>query len=165
MSKTDIAKPRRGSRRSGQPAHDGGAGRQTGHSYVRLLGIQTTDTAGLLEEVREGLSYSSWDRFLESTGLTKEAASHFVQITSRTLARRKEAGRLHPDESDRLVRAARIFSQAVGLFEGNEEAARRWLTSPQPALGGSSPWDYAATEIGAREVENLIGRLEYGIPS
>ncbi len=165
MSKTNMAKPRRGSRRSKQPARDPGAGRPTGHSYVSLLGIQTTDTAGLLEEVREGLAYSSWDRFLQSTGLTKEAASHFMQITSRTLARRKEAGRLHPDESDRLVRAARIFSLAAGLFEGEEEAARRWLTSPQPALGGTSPWNYAATEIGAREVESLIGRLEHGIPS
>ncbi len=165
MSKTNIAKPRRGAARSKPPVREPGAGGATGHSYVSLLGIQTTDTAGLLEEVREGLAYSSWDRFLQSTGLTKEAASHLVQITSRTLARRKESGRLHPDESDRLVRAARIFSQAVALFEGHEEAARRWLTSPQPALGGSSPWNYAATEIGAREVEGLIGRLEHGIPS
>jgi putative toxin-antitoxin system antitoxin component (TIGR02293 family) len=82
-----------------------------------------------------------------------------------TDGRDQPEGRLQPDESDRLVRAARIFAQAVGLFEGDEEAARRWLTSPQPALGGSTPWDYAATEIGAREVENLIGRLEHGIPS
>ena len=63
------------------------------------------------------------------------------------------------------MRAARIFSLAVGLFDGDGEAARRWLTHPQAALEGSTPWDYAATEIGAREVANLIGRLEYGIPS
>ncbi|MFI5458961.1 MAG: antitoxin Xre/MbcA/ParS toxin-binding domain-containing protein [Isosphaerales bacterium] len=165
MSKTDVATPRRDSGRSKQAARDHGAGRPAGHSYVSLLGIQAFDTAGLLERVRAGLAYSSWDRFLQSTGLAKDAACDFVQITPRTLARRKEEGRLHPDESDRLVRAARIFSQAVGLFEGDEQAARRWLTVPQPALGGSTPWDYAATEIGAREVESLIGRLEHGIPS
>jgi putative toxin-antitoxin system antitoxin component (TIGR02293 family) len=51
------------------------------------------------------------------------------------------------------------------LFEGDANAARQWLTAPQPALGGSTPGDYAATELGAREVENLIGRLEHGIPS
>jgi putative toxin-antitoxin system antitoxin component (TIGR02293 family) len=72
---------------------------------------------------------------------------------------------LRPDESDRLVRAARVFSQAVGLFEGDGNAARQWLTVPQPALGGSTPWEYAATDLGAREVEGLIGRLEHGIPS
>jgi len=165
MSKPNVATPRRGSGRSKQAARDHGAGRPAGHSYVSLLGIQTFDTAGLLERVREGLAYSCWDRFLQSTGLAKETAAHFVQITPRTLVRRKEQGRLHPDESDRLVRAARIFSQAVGLFEGDQHAARQWLTVPQPALGGSTPWDYAATEIGAREVESLIGRLEHGIPS
>jgi len=165
MSKTNVALTRRDSGRSKRAARDHGEGGLAGHSYVSLLGIQAFDTAGLLERVREGLAYSSWERFLESTGLAKETASHFVQITPRTLARRKEQGRLHPDESDRLVRAARIYSQAVGLFAGVEKAARQWLTVPQPALGGSTPWEYAATEIGAREVESLIGRLEHGIPS
>ena len=165
MSQTNVAKPRRESGRSKPSGRDRGAPPPGGHSYVTMLGIQTVDTAGLLERVREGIAYTSWDRFLSSTGLTKEAASQLVQITPRTLVRRKKEGRLHPDESDRLVRAARIFSQAVGLFEGDEEAARRWLTAPQPALGGSTPWEYATTEIGAREVESLIGRLEHGIPS
>jgi len=165
MSKTNVATTRRGSGRSKRATRDHGEGPSAGHSYVSLLGIHAFDTAGLLERVREGLAYSSWDRFLESTGLAKETAIHFVQITPRTLARRKQEGRLHPDESDRLVRAARTFSQAVGLFEGDEKAAREWLTVPQPALGGSTPWDYAATELGAREVESLIGRLEHGIPS
>jgi len=165
MSKTKVAKPSRGSRRSAQAARDQDVSRSAGHSYVSLLGIQTIDTTGLLEAVRKGLRYGSWDRFLETTGLTKEEASHFVQITFRTLARRKEEGRLHPEKSDRLIRAARIFSQAVGLFAGDGEAAWQWLTRPQSALGGSSPWNYAATEIGAREVESLIGRLEHGIPS
>jgi putative toxin-antitoxin system antitoxin component (TIGR02293 family) len=88
----------------------------------------------------------------------------YLQGRWQRFASRKEKGRLHPDESAPEIRA-RIFSQAVGLFEGDEEAARRWLTGPQPALGGSTPWDYAATEIGAREVERLIGRLGHGIPS
>ena len=164
MAKTNMATTRRDSGRSKQAARDQGEGRPAGHSYASLLGIQAFDTASLLERVREGLAYSSWERFLETTGLAKERASHFVQITLRTLARRKEAGRLHPDESDRLVRAARIFSQAVGLFGGDQQGARQWLTVPQQALGGSTPWDYASTEIGAREVESLIGRLEHGIP-
>jgi putative toxin-antitoxin system antitoxin component (TIGR02293 family) len=165
MSKTNVATTRRGSGRSKRAARDHGEPGPVGHPYVSLLGIQALDTAGLLDRVREGLVYSSWDAFLESTGLAKKTASHFVRITTRTLARRKREGRLRPDESDRLVRAARLFAQAVGLFEGDEKAARQWLNVPQPALGGSTPWDFAATEIGAREVEGLIGRLEHGIPS
>lgn len=139
--------------------------RGAGHSYVTLLGLQTFDTAVLRQRIREGLAYRSWVQFLQNTGLTKEEANLLVSIAPRTLVRRKEEGRLHPDESDRLVRAARIFSQAVELFEGDAKSARAWLSRPQSALGGATPLDYAATEIGAREVENLIGRLEYGIPT
>jgi putative toxin-antitoxin system antitoxin component (TIGR02293 family) len=165
MSKTSAARPLPYSGRSKLAVSDQGVVRLSGHSFVTLLGLPTSDVAGLRERIQEGLNYRSWDRFLESTGLSNEAVIQVVQIPPRTLARRKSEGRLRPDESDRLVRAARIFSLAVDLFDGDVEAARRWLTQPQPALGGSTPWDYAATEIGAREVENLIGRLEYGIPS
>ena len=136
-----------------------------GHPYVSLLGLRTFDTAGLRERVREGLAYRSWTQFLQNTRLPKDMALHVVGIAPRTIARRKAEGRLHPDESDRLVRAARIFSQAVALFVGDDQAAREWLSRPQPALGGSTPVDYAASEIGAREVENLMGRLEHGIPT
>jgi putative toxin-antitoxin system antitoxin component (TIGR02293 family) len=86
-------------------------------------------------------------------------------LSPTTLRRRKLDGRLRADESDRLVRLARIFDQAFDLFAGNAEQARGWLTSSQPALHGATPLEYAATEIGAREVESLIGRLEHGIPS
>lgn len=139
--------------------------RSAGHPYVRLLGLPGQDTAALLGRVREGLAYRAWDQFLRNTGLDRETAAHLVGIAPRTLARRKEEARLNPEESDRLIRAARIFSRAVDLFSGDVPSARGWLSRPQPALGGATPLDYAASELGSREVENLIGRLEHGIPT
>jgi putative toxin-antitoxin system antitoxin component (TIGR02293 family) len=133
--------------------------------YAQLVGLDVRETPELLKRVKEGLAYSSWESFLRNTRLTKEDAVGLVQISPRTLSRRKEEGRLHPDESDRLMRGARLFAQTVELFEGDVEAANKWFTSSQPALGGSTPIEYAATEIGAQEVEALIGRLEHGIPS
>jgi putative toxin-antitoxin system antitoxin component (TIGR02293 family) len=67
-------------------------------------------------------------------------------------------------ESDRLLRLAEIFQfqGASDLFEGNTAAARKWLQSPEKGLGNVSPIDYAVTDIGACEVRNLIGRVEYG---
>src|SRR5262245_46758478 len=128
MSKTKLARPPRDAGRSRSSPRAHSLAPAAGHSYVALLGIETFDTASLLAQVRQGIAYGSWERFLQSTGLTKEAASRLIQITPRTLARRKEEGRLQPGESDRLLRAARIFSQAVGLFEGDEAAAQRWVT-------------------------------------
>jgi putative toxin-antitoxin system antitoxin component (TIGR02293 family) len=59
------------------------------------------------------------------------------------------------------MRFARLLGKAVEVM-GNEEAGREWLTTPAFGLGGAIPLDYAETEAGAREVENLLGRIEYG---
>ena len=133
------------------------------HSYVVLLGLRTFDTGKLLKSVEEGLSFSAFERFQRNIELPVAVLTALVQIPLRTLTRRKEQGRLQPDESDRLVRASRIFGKALELFEGDPEAARSWLSGSQTALGGAIPLNIAKSELGAREVENLIGRLEHGV--
>ena len=85
-------------------------------------------------------------------------------MSPRTLVRRKVRGRFSADESDRLLRAARILGRALELFEGDRDAAMKWMLNAQPALG-ASPIDAARTELGAREVENLVGRIEHGVYS
>jgi putative toxin-antitoxin system antitoxin component (TIGR02293 family) len=133
--------------------------------YASLLGLKASRTQELITQIKRGLAYTAWESFIRNTDFRKEDAVGLVQITARTLSRRKEEGRLQPDESDRLVRAARILGHALDLFEGDKESARGWLMTSQPALGGSTPLEYATTDVGAREVEALIGRLEHGIPA
>jgi putative toxin-antitoxin system antitoxin component (TIGR02293 family) len=101
--------------------------------------------------------------FQKLSGLSWAQVSNWIGIPLRTLTRRQSEGKLHWDESDRLWRATRLFDMAVSLFEGDVAAARRWLETPQPGLGGETPLEFASTGAGAREVENLIGRLEYGV--
>jgi putative toxin-antitoxin system antitoxin component (TIGR02293 family) len=141
------------------------SGRTEGHFYVALLGLRAYEPLALYRHVRRGLAYSSFVRFQRNTNLSARTVAELIQIPSRTLTRRKSEGKLAPEESDRLVRASRIFGRAMELFEGDNEAARVWLTSPQPAVGGLVPLELARTDVGASEVENLIGRLEHGIPS
>ncbi len=128
-----------------------------------LIGLKSAGTSELIDHIKKGLEYSSIEHFTRKASLRREEVIGIARISSRTLIRRKEKGRLSPDESDRLVRAARIFSRAQQLFEGDLSAVNRWLKTSQPALGGATPLEYAATEAGAREVEALINRLEYGI--
>lgn len=86
-----------------------------------------------------------------------------IGIPGRTLARRKASGKLAPEESERLLRISNLFEKCVELFEGDVTAAVNWLTSPKKALDNHPPLLYARTELGAREVEELIGRLEHGV--
>lgn len=141
------------------------SGRTEGYFYVALLGLRTYDALTLYRHLRKGLAYSAVGRFQRNTSLSGAVISRLIQTPTRTLTRRKTEGKLSPEESDRLVRAARVFGRAMELFEGDADAARLWLTAPQPALGGLIPLELAGTEVGATEVEGLVGRLEYGIPS
>ena len=83
-------------------------------------------------------------------------------LSRATIEKRKAAGRLTPDESGKVVCYARLLGHAVHLFGGLEEA-RQWLKAPQGRLHGAVPLDYAKTDLGAREVENLLTELAYGI--
>ena len=65
--------------------------------------------------------------------------------------------------SKRLLRLSSLFEKCVDLYEGDVAAAVDWLTSPKKALNRQTPLLYARTELGAREVEDLIGRLDHGI--
>jgi putative toxin-antitoxin system antitoxin component (TIGR02293 family) len=135
------------------------------HTYAALLGLRTFDSAGLRERVAAGLPFQTMERFQSKLDLPMTELADLLHIRTRTLSRRKEEGRLRPDESDRLLRASRLFGKILDLFEGDLDKARRWFATPQEALGGATPLHYARTDIGCREVENLVGRLEYGIPT
>jgi putative toxin-antitoxin system antitoxin component (TIGR02293 family) len=133
------------------------------HAYVILLGLDTFDPPDLLRAVKRGFSYRTFERFRRNTALPVERMTDLVDIPRRTLTRRKREGRFLPDESDRLLRASRLFGRTLELFEGDRDAATEWLMTAQAALGGAAPLDLARTEVGAREVERLVGRLDHGV--
>ena len=128
-----------------------------------LLGLNAGNTADLIREVRNGFDPATVNRFLASTGLTQKQSCLFAAIPPRSLSRRTAGGRLSPERSDRVLRAARLFEQATDAFGGDAAAARAWLQAPARSLGGESPLVLAATEVGAREVERVLGRLEHGV--
>ncbi len=97
-------------------------------------------------------------------GLPMEKLAPLLGISKATLHRRKIAGKLAAFESDRVVRLARLLGMACFVM-ASKEAGRQWLCSPQVGLGGAVPLEYAETELGAREVENLLGRIEHGVYS
>lgn len=118
----------------------------------------------LIEKIKEGLPIYELDALQASLDLPMDRLSPMLGISKATLHRRKEAGRLDQGESDRLIRFARLVGKAVEVLE-TVENARLWLSSPQVSLGGAVPLEFAETEVGAREVEDLLNRIEYGVYS
>ena len=118
----------------------------------------------LIRQIQKGLRFSELETLQNSIGLPFDQLAAKLCISRSTLQRRKAAGRLSPNESDKVIRYSRLLHQA-GDFFGDIEKARAWLKHPQYGLGGAVPLDYARTEAGAREVENLLGRMKYGVYS
>jgi len=127
------------------------------------LGLSAANPAELIRQLERGFSFKTLEALESRSGLALSRLAATIGIPERTLARRKVSRRLTPDESERLLRISTVFEDAVDLFEGDVTAAVNWLTTPRRALGDRPPLTYARTELGAREVENLIGRLEHGI--
>ena len=115
-----------------------------------------------IQEIRKGLPIGAFFQLQEKLGVGTTQLAEVVGIPVRTLQRRKDEGRLTKDESDRLDRVRNLMSHATGVFE-SETAARAWLTRPQIGLAGFVPLELADTGAGIRQVENLLGRIDYGV--
>ena len=118
----------------------------------------------LIEVLRAGLPVQELNDLQASLDMPMDKLFPMLGISKATFHRRKAEGRLDQAESDRVVRFARLMGKAIEVLE-SEEDARQWLSSAQFGLGGAVPLEYAETEVGAREVENLLGRIEHGVYS
>ena len=136
---------------------------QNAISYAKLIGLDARSERALADKVESGFDFRAFTQLQAAIKLTTKQLANLISITNRTLSRRKSEGRLRPDESERLLRVARIFDLVLNMFGGDRQAARNWLTRPNDALGGRSPLTLSKTEVGAREVESLIHRLEHGV--
>jgi putative toxin-antitoxin system antitoxin component (TIGR02293 family) len=96
--------------------------------------------------------------------LTRNAEVRRVMFRVVPEATFKRRARLSPAESERTERLARVIAAAEYAWNKQEDA-RAWLTKPHPELGGRNPFETAMTELGARQVEELVDRLVYGIPA
>ena len=133
------------------------------HKSVRILGIPASDASTLIRRVRQGFPFTTVERLQQAFALSMDEVTTLVQIPTRTMTRRKVSGRLRADESDRVLRAVRLMHRATVLFNNDPAAAKTWMTTPQRGLGGAVPLDLAGTEVGAREVEDALGRIEDGV--
>jgi putative toxin-antitoxin system antitoxin component (TIGR02293 family) len=118
--------------------------------------------AELHDRIKRGLPFRSLDSVRERLQLTVSEAASVLHMPPRTLARRRLARRLAADESDRLYRVARVAAHAVAAL-GSENKAATWLRRPNRALNGELPIRLLDTDVGARQVEDVLGRIEHGI--
>jgi putative toxin-antitoxin system antitoxin component (TIGR02293 family) len=127
----------------------------------RTLGRSFSTDRELREAIRRGFPPAVVEELMRASGLTLKELAEALDLSARSLQRRRRSGRLARFESDRLYRLARIVAIA-NEYLGDHERSMRWLKRPNRALGGIAPVSAIDTELGARQVENVLGRIAYG---
>ena len=129
---------------------------------------QASDVLGIepitVDMVRRGFKLkvlSGLSRYLD---LSPEQVLDYLKLSKRTFGRRKQARKFTAQESDCIWRFADVTAKAIHHF-GDRPNAAAWLKAPAIAFDGESPLEHASTSFGAREVEQLLARLEHGIPT
>lgn len=116
------------------------------------------------ERVRSGIALDEVIRAMEQIGLTQQETAALLGLPLRTFQRWLSGHdkKLDPTTGGRYYRAIKIMQHA-NLLLGSMATTLEWLRSPQRALGYRIPLDLLATEPGAEAVEDLLGRIEYGV--
>jgi putative toxin-antitoxin system antitoxin component (TIGR02293 family) len=113
--------------------------------------------------VEKGLPWAEVEFLAEALGLTLAEFAELLGVSQPTFFRRRKQKRFTSDESDHIMRFARLWSMALDTFE-DEHGAREWLKAPAIGLKGRVPLEVSRSETGAREVEALLQRIDHGIP-
>jgi putative toxin-antitoxin system antitoxin component (TIGR02293 family) len=115
--------------------------------------------------VIKGLPWGEAEFLATQLDIDLAVLARLTGISASTFFRRNKGSRRFTSaESDHIMRFSRLWALALQVFE-NPVGAREWLKSPEISLHGRVPLDVSVTEAGAREVETLLKRIDYGIAS
>lgn len=127
----------------------------------KILGAAPRTEKEYIRLVRDGLPFDAFRKAADALDLSFKTIEDTLRLPTRTMHRRK-AGRLTPIESERVMRLVRVAARAEHVL-GDRAAALDWLTSPNQALGGEQPIDLLDTDLGADQVLQVLGRIEFGV--
>jgi putative toxin-antitoxin system antitoxin component (TIGR02293 family) len=129
-----------------------------------VLGRRLASVAALSDAVSKGLPKAA---LRQTAGRIFDDRAEQRQLMNRivpeaTFKRRRD--RLSAAESERTERIARVMANAEFVW-GDRADARRFMTTPHPALRARSPLDAAFSELGARQVEEILDQIFHGLPA
>lgn len=132
----------------------------------RTLGHRVRTMRELEAVVRDGIPKTALDAFIRALAATRPEPDLTVTLRNKIVPRAtyQRVRRFNLQVSETTERLARLYALALSVFE-DREAATRFLMTPHPELDDRAPFDVALTEIGGREVEEVIERGLHGLPA
>jgi putative toxin-antitoxin system antitoxin component (TIGR02293 family) len=132
----------------------------------RVFGRRVRSMLELDAIVREGLPKIALDTFIASLTAPHRGADVTVQLRNKIVPRAtyQRVERFNLQVGETTERLARLYALALSVFD-DRAAVTRFLITPHPELGNRTPFDVALTEIGGRQVEEIIERGLHGLPA
>ena len=136
---------------------------------ISLLGI--SDQPGIkglnnktdfINYVREGIPKISLDNLMEVTGFSATEMADILHTTDRTLRRYTSTQKLNPEQSERLIEMALLYTRGEEVFDTLEQF-KIWMDTPVLAIGNKKPKTFLDTSIGIELLMTELGRIEHGI--
>jgi len=137
--------------------------KELGKWVIKLRKKGTSEGFIIHSAVKQGIGMDVADALKVDLRINDKQMAEALGTSESTLLRLRKAGKdLNEVASDRLVRYARILEIATEVFD-DAKKAQSWLKRPQFGLAGEIPLDLMKSEVGTREVENLLMRIEHGV--
>ncbi len=130
----------------------------------RALGVKVRQEDDLMKQIHQGLPYRTLESVMERMEMEMAFVIALLGVTARTLQRRQTENVLTKDESDVVVRLAKLYERTVKVL-GDPREARAWLHQPNITLGNKTPLEMMDNAIGEGRVHALLGRIEQGVYS
>jgi len=131
-----------------------------------VLGQPVRNLRDLEDIVHSGIPKSALDTVIVALVAPHHGIATKVSLRNKIVPRAtyQRTERLNLQASETTERLARLYALALSAFEDGDAAAR-FFTTPHDELEGRTPFDVALTEVGGREVEEVIERGLHGLPA
>lgn len=117
------------------------------------------DRTAAIRAIKEGVALDVYNTLKAGMNVSDKVLALTMNLPERTLLRRKYEGRFKPDESEKIIRLVRLFELAKDVL--GETEAGKWMQEQCLAFGFKTPLEYADTELGAQEVEEVLYRIKF----
>lgn len=136
---------------------------------IHLLGMSSfpsfskvNNSTDFISVIRTGIPKKALDNLMDNTGITIPEISKIIRTSDRTLRRYAATQKLNPEQSERLIELAKLYSRGEEVF-GSMEGFKTWMDSSVMALDNKKPKEFLDTSIGIDLLMNELGRIEHGI--
>ncbi len=119
----------------------------------------------VISSSRQGVLRSEVDTVAALVGLTDKEMAYALNMTPRNLHRLKDDQRFSTDASERLLLLKNLLLHALDTFEGRKATVLQWLRTPIRELANQTPLQLLDTVTGFGLVDDVLGRLDYGLPA